>query len=90
MTTRTVPAGAFKQGCLALLDEVASGGVELVVTKRGKPVARLVPVADAAEREAATLASLRSRTRLLVDGDRLLEPTSRLARWRLTPGARDR
>jgi len=40
----TVPAGEFKARCLALLDRVAETGEELVVTKRGKPVARLVPV----------------------------------------------
>lgn len=40
---RVVPAGEFKARCLALLDLVAETGQELVVTKRGKPVARLVP-----------------------------------------------
>jgi prevent-host-death family protein len=43
MTTKTIPAGEFKAKCLALLDEVAATGEELVVTKRGKPVARVVP-----------------------------------------------
>ncbi len=41
---RLVPAGQFKARCLALLDEVALTGEDLIVTKRGKPVARLVPV----------------------------------------------
>ena len=41
---RSIPAGQFKARCLALLDEVAERGAELVVTKRGKPVARVVPV----------------------------------------------
>jgi prevent-host-death family protein len=39
---RTIPAGEFKAKCLALLDEVAATGQEIIVTKRGKPVARLV------------------------------------------------
>jgi prevent-host-death family protein len=39
-----VPAGEFKARCLALLDDVAKTGVELLVTKRGKPVARVAPV----------------------------------------------
>ena len=39
----TVPAGEFKARCLALLDRVAETGEELIVTKRGKPVARLLP-----------------------------------------------
>lgn len=44
---RAIPAGRFKAQCLALLDEVAETGVAIVVTKRGKPVARVVPVEGA-------------------------------------------
>jgi prevent-host-death family protein len=40
---KRVAAGEFKARCLALLDLVAETGEELVVTKRGKPVARLLP-----------------------------------------------
>lgn len=40
---KRVPAGEFKARCLALLDDVAQTGQELLVTKRGKPVARVVP-----------------------------------------------
>ena len=40
----TMAAGEFKTRCLALLDEVAATGREVVVTKRGRPVARLVPL----------------------------------------------
>jgi prevent-host-death family protein len=50
---RTVPAATFKAKCLALLDEVAATGVPLVVTKRGRPVARIEPI------EADTPKSLR-------------------------------
>lgn len=39
-----IGAGEFKQRCLALLDRVAESGIPLVVTKRGKPVARVVPI----------------------------------------------
>ena len=45
MTTRTVQATTFKATCLSLLDEVADTGDELIVTKRGKPVARISPIA---------------------------------------------
>lgn len=41
---KTVPAGKFKAQCLAILDRVAESGEAIVVTKRGKPVARVVPV----------------------------------------------
>ncbi len=43
MTSRRIPAGEFKAKCLKLMDEVNATGEELVITKRGKPVARLVP-----------------------------------------------
>jgi prevent-host-death family protein len=43
--TRSIAAGQFKAGCLALLDEVASTGETLIVTKRGRPVAQITPVA---------------------------------------------
>ena len=39
----TIAAGEFKAKCLALLDEVAETGKEILITKRGKNVARLVP-----------------------------------------------
>jgi prevent-host-death family protein len=41
---RTMPAGRFKAHCLRLLDEVAQRRTPLVITKRGKPVAKLVPI----------------------------------------------
>lgn len=42
--SRQVSAGEFKTRCLALMDEVRDRGGEYVITKRGAPVARLVPV----------------------------------------------
>ncbi|MEO8193780.1 MAG: type II toxin-antitoxin system Phd/YefM family antitoxin [Gemmatimonadales bacterium] len=44
-----VSAASFKTNCLALMDEVQSKGIEFVVTKHNKPVARLVPVLDKAD-----------------------------------------
>ena len=40
----TIGAGDFKAKCLKLLDEVADTKEPLVITKRGKPVAKLVPI----------------------------------------------
>jgi prevent-host-death family protein len=37
-------ASAFKANCLAILREVEAKRVAVVITKRGKPVAKLVPV----------------------------------------------
>jgi len=39
---RTVPATQFKTQCLALLDRVGPEGI--VITKHGKPVAKLIPI----------------------------------------------
>lgn len=47
MDIKHVPAANFKAECLRLLDEVASTRQPIVVTKRGKPVAKLVPIEDA-------------------------------------------
>jgi len=41
---RTVKASEFKAKCLKLMDEVAATGEPIVITKHGKPVARLGPV----------------------------------------------
>jgi prevent-host-death family protein len=39
---KTVPAAKFKEQCLGLLDRVDPDGI--LITKHGKPVAKLVPV----------------------------------------------
>ena len=39
---KSVPAAKFKEQCLALLDQVGPDGI--IITKHGKPVARLVPI----------------------------------------------
>ncbi|WP_207782596.1 type II toxin-antitoxin system Phd/YefM family antitoxin [Phytoactinopolyspora limicola] len=41
-------AGQFKAVCLRVLDDVAESGTPVTITKRGRPVARLVPVAPPA------------------------------------------
>lgn len=39
----TISASEFKAKCLKLMDQVAASGEELVITKHGQPVSRLVP-----------------------------------------------
>lgn len=41
---RTMAAGVFKAKCLRLIDEVAAGRGAIIVTKRGRPVAKVVPL----------------------------------------------
>lgn len=63
---RHVSATEFKARCLALLDEVAETKQTLVVTKRGRAVARVVP--------AEAPRSLRGTVEYLVDDDELIKP----------------
>jgi len=41
---REISASDFKARCLGLLDEVRDRGLEVVVTKHGLPVARVIPI----------------------------------------------
>lgn len=66
MSSRTVSASKFKAQCLAMLDEVAATGEEIVVTKRGKAVAR---VSAATEPD-----SLRGSVTFNVSDEELIEP----------------
>ena len=59
---KRIGAAKFKEQCLALLDQLDAGG--LVVTKRGKPVARVLPY-DSGEGD--LIGSLRHK--LKVKGD---------------------
>ena len=44
MSNERISASRFKARCLALLDDVAETGQPLTVTKRGRAVARVVPM----------------------------------------------
>lgn len=66
MVMESITATQFKARCLALLDDVAEGG-EIVVTKRGKPVARVVPVEELAH-------DLRGSVEQLVSDEELIAP----------------
>jgi prevent-host-death family protein len=42
----SVPAGEFKARCLQLMEQVRTTRQPIVITKRGKPVAKLVPLEE--------------------------------------------
>ena len=50
MKEPAVPASEFKAKCLRWLDEVANKHSTVLITKHGRPVARLVPVAEESAR----------------------------------------
>lgn len=41
-----IGAGKFKTKCLKLMDDVQKHHEEIIITKHGKPVAKLVPIKD--------------------------------------------
>ena len=59
---KTIAAAKFKEQCLAILDRLDPEGI--VVTKHGRPVARVLPVGRAS---ADLIGALRGR--LKVNGD---------------------
>jgi len=44
MKIKTISAGAFRTSCFAILAEMTKKRKSIVITKRGKPVAKLVPM----------------------------------------------
>ena len=62
-----IAAAEFKTKCLALLDLVASTDEEIIITKHGRAVARLVPIVP---EHKSLIGSV-----FYVDDDALLSPT---------------
>lgn len=69
MSKRTMTAARFRAECLQVLDTVASAGTEVLVTKRGKPVARVVPIGEPVK---ARFGALRGMTTIVEASDELL------------------
>jgi len=61
---KQVPAGKFKAECLAIMDQVQRNGQPLLVTKRGKPVVKVVP-ADESDQD--IFGYLRGRAKIVGD-----------------------
>lgn len=80
-----IPAGQFKQNCLALIDEVARTHRPIIISKRGKPVAKLAPLEEDSEIENRILTELRAGDGgMLVDEATFLKPTTDIAGWQET------
>ncbi|HEX9888385.1 MAG TPA: type II toxin-antitoxin system prevent-host-death family antitoxin [Nitriliruptorales bacterium] len=74
-----VMASRFKAECLALLDQVAETGSSYVITKYGRPVARLVPL----EQEGGGTPTAGSVTVVAEDDESLFSTGER---WDVEPG----
>jgi len=70
--SREVAAGEFKAKCLALLDEVNETGQELIITKRGKPTAKLIPFRPVKKR--SFIGRLEGIMKINGDPDDLIKP----------------
>lgn len=67
MKPRSIGAAQFKEKCLSLLDQVGPEGV--IITKHGKPVAKLVPIeTESAELIGSLKGKIRIRGNLLSTG----------------------
>jgi prevent-host-death family protein len=44
--TKTMAAGEFKAKCLKVMDQVQARRETVIITKRGKPVAKLIPIEE--------------------------------------------
>lgn len=75
---RTIMASRFKAECLAILDQVDRMRISVTITKRGRPIARLLPLEDV-DRPQATMGSVR----LVAEEDAAYYSTGE--RWDLDP-----
>lgn len=76
---KTMGAGAFKAKCLSVIDEVHNGQGEVVVTKRGKPFVKIVPIKP--EKPESIFGFLKGQAKIVGD---IMEPTmsdDEVARW---------
>jgi prevent-host-death family protein len=76
---KSMGAGAFKAKCLSVMDDVHNGHGEIVVTKRGKPLVKIVPVKP--EKPESIFGFLKDKAKIVGD---IMEPTMSdedVARW---------
>lgn len=72
---KTVPAGQFKARCLKLMDTVSQTREPLLITKKGRPVAKLVP-ADAHPRD--VFGCMKGEVEILGD---IISPATPIEDW---------
>lgn len=78
---RQIAAGEFKAKCLGLIDQVNATGQEVIITKRGKPVAKLIPFHDG--NAGSMIGRLEGVLRINGDPDDLVKPIIPLEDWNM-------
>ena len=69
---KQMAAAEFKAKCLRLIDEVSETGEEIVITKRGKPKAKLIPFR--APKKDPFFGRLKGIIEIVGDPDDLIKP----------------
>lgn len=64
---KTMPAGKFKTHCLSVIDDVHDKHEEVIITKHGKPMARLVPLEDASSSPKNLFGAMRGQFKIVGD-----------------------
>jgi prevent-host-death family protein len=75
---KVMAVSEFKAGCLAVVEEVSGSGESVLITKRGSPVAELVPASGSQERP-RNLGAMAGTARL---ADDLVTPAAQPEDWR--------
>ena len=74
---KKMAAGSFKANCLAVMDEVQAKRETVIITKHGKPVAKLIPLSNDTDEIFNFLAGkgavVKSRARSLVEDRRSVQ-----------------
>jgi prevent-host-death family protein len=78
---RQMAAGEFKAKCLAIMDEVKETGRPLVVTKRGEPVIKVVPIGNGRKKKDNFFGRLEGIIEIVGDPDDLVKPIFPLEDW---------
>jgi len=76
---KQMAAGEFKAKCLRLIDEVNETGEEIIITKRGKPKAKLIPFR--LSKKDPFFGRLKGIIEIVGDPDDLVKPTIPLEDW---------
>jgi prevent-host-death family protein len=84
-----MPAGKFKTHCLSVIDDVHDKHEEVIITKHGKPMAKLVPLEDVREDPDSIFGFMRGYGRIVGD---IVSPIIGEEEWdedAFPPGYRD-
>lgn len=78
-----IAAGEFKAKCLKIMDEINKTGKAMIVTKRGVPVMKVVPIRNAKKKKDDFFGRLKGIIEIVGDPDDLIKPVFPLQNYDL-------